>query len=38
MVVPDDLGARSIHLVLEVRDDGSPELVAYRRVIISGAH
>jgi hypothetical protein len=37
ITVPQDLGDGSIHLLLEVRDDGSPELVAYRRVIISGA-
>jgi hypothetical protein len=32
--VPDDLAAGIIHLVLEVRDTGSPDLVAYRRVIL----
>jgi hypothetical protein len=43
LVVPNDLGGQSIHLVLEVRDSGEPELVAYRRVILTatrrqGAH
>jgi hypothetical protein len=33
-VVPSDLGDGDIHLVLEVRDNGIPDLVAYRRVII----
>jgi hypothetical protein len=33
-VVPSDLGDDDIHLVLEVRDDGTPDLVAYRRIII----
>jgi hypothetical protein len=33
-VVPSDLGKDDIHLVLEVRDNGSPDLVAYRRVIV----
>ena len=34
--VPEDLGGHDIHLVLEVRDNGSPSLVAYRRIVISG--
>ncbi|MCX8157307.1 MAG: DUF1593 domain-containing protein [Verrucomicrobiae bacterium] len=33
---PDDLGDQTVHLVLEVRDNGSPSLVAYRRVILTG--
>lgn len=33
-VVPKDLDNDNIHLVLEVRDNGSPDLVAYRRVIV----
>jgi hypothetical protein len=32
--VPPDLGKKQIHLVLELRDDGLPALVSYRRVII----
>ena len=36
--IPDDLDDRAAHLVLEVRDSGTPELVAYKRVILSGAH
>ncbi len=34
--VPSDLNDKNIHLVLEVRDNGTPELVSYRRVIIKG--
>lgn len=33
--VPDDLGNSDIHLILEVRDNGTPSLVCYRRVILS---
>jgi hypothetical protein len=32
--VPGDLAEQEIHLVLEVRDNGSPALVGYRRVVI----
>jgi hypothetical protein len=32
--VPRDLGEQDIHLVLEVRDNGAPALVGYRRVVI----
>jgi hypothetical protein len=36
ITVPDDLAENnSIHIILEVRDNGSPDLVTYRRVIIS---
>lgn len=35
--VPVDIGNNNIHLVLEVRDNGTPSLVAYRRVVI-GRH
>jgi hypothetical protein len=33
--IPEDIGNKSIHIVLEVTDNGSPDLVSYRRVIIS---
>jgi hypothetical protein len=33
--VPDDLGDKTIHLILEVHDNGTPSLVSYRRLIIS---
>ena len=35
VVVPDGAGGKNIHLVLELFDDGSPSLVAYRRVILN---
>jgi len=34
--IPDDIGDKEIHLILEVRDNGQPQLVSYRRVILSG--
>ena len=37
VVVPADLGDRSLHLILEVRDDGAPDLVAYRRMIVTAS-
>ena len=33
--VPADAAGRSIHVVLEVTDDGSPPLTAYRRAILT---
>jgi len=36
ITVPDDIGSHEIHLVLEVRDTGSPPLVSYRRAVITG--
>jgi hypothetical protein len=33
--VPNDLGDKDIHLILEVHDNGTPSLVSYRRIIIS---
>lgn len=32
--IPSNGGGRSIHIILEVHDDGAPNLYAYRRVII----
>jgi hypothetical protein len=32
--IPDDLSGREIHIVLEVRDNGEPQLASYRRVIL----
>jgi hypothetical protein len=34
IVVPSDIKDYDIHLLLEVRDNGTPDLVTYRRVII----
>lgn len=33
--VPANAGGKCIHIVLEVHDDGAPNLYAYRRVIIN---
>ncbi|UJH91653.1 DUF1593 domain-containing protein [Antarcticibacterium sp. 1MA-6-2] len=32
--IPEDAGGKTIHIILEVRDDGTPNLYAYRRAII----
>ena len=34
ITVPDDMGNANIHMVLEVTDNGKPQLVTYRRVIL----
>ena len=36
--IPPDLGAREVHVLVTVRDHGTPPLARYRRVIITGAH
>lgn len=33
--IPSDASGKNIHVILELQDDGSPNLYAYRRVIIS---
>jgi hypothetical protein len=33
--VPKDAGGKTIHVILEVADKGSPSLTAYRRVVVS---
>lgn len=33
--IPSDASEKNIHVILELQDDGSPNLYAYRRVIIS---
>ena len=32
--IPSDAGGKNIHVILELHDNGSPNLYAYRRVII----
>ena len=32
--LPEDSRGKSVHIVLELRDSGSPSLYAYRRAII----
>jgi hypothetical protein len=34
LVVPSDAGGQTLHVILELHDNGSPNLYAYRRVII----
>jgi hypothetical protein len=34
ITIPENLGNANIHIVLEVSDDGEPQLISYRRVII----
>ena len=34
VTVPSDASGKTIHVVLEVHDDGTPNLYAYRRVIL----
>jgi hypothetical protein len=36
ITIPKDIKDKNIHIVLEVKDNGSPELVSYRRVILTG--
>lgn len=33
--IPEDAGRKTIHIVLQVRDDGTPNLYAYRRIILT---
>jgi hypothetical protein len=35
LILPKDLEDRKIHIVLEIKDDASLELVSYKRVILS---
>lgn len=34
VTIPADAAGKTIHIILELRDDGTPSLTAYRRVII----
>jgi hypothetical protein len=36
LVVPDDVKGKEIHVILELKDNGKPELVSYRRFILKG--
>ncbi|MEX0703746.1 MAG: nucleoside hydrolase-like domain-containing protein [Planctomycetales bacterium] len=36
LFVPADAAGKTIHIVLEVTDDGTPPLTRYRRVVLSG--
>jgi len=34
VVIPQDAAGKNIHIILEIHDDGSPNLYAYRRMIV----
>ena len=36
LVIPNDLKGKEIHVILEVKDNGTPALVSYRRFILKG--
>ena len=36
LVVPDDIKGKEIHVILELKDNGKPGLVSYRRFILKG--
>jgi hypothetical protein len=36
LVVPNDIKGKEIHIILEVKDNGTPALVSYRRFILKG--
>lgn len=35
VIIPRDASGRSIHLILELRDEGGPSLASYRRIVIN---
>jgi|WetSurMetagenome_2_1015567.scaffolds.fasta_scaffold09128_5 hypothetical protein len=35
IAIPEDADGKSIHIILEVTDDGTPALTSYRRIVIS---
>ncbi|MEN8229879.1 MAG: nucleoside hydrolase-like domain-containing protein [Bacteroidota bacterium] len=35
LAIPEDAGGKTIHIILEVRDNGTPELLAYRRMVLN---
>lgn len=36
LTVPDDFSGKTLHIICEVTDSGSPKLTSYRRIIIEG--
>lgn len=34
LVIPEDAAGKTVHVVLEISDDGSPPLTSYRRVVL----
>jgi len=37
LVWPAGAAGKTVHVILEVTDSGSPPLTAYRRVVVTGA-
>lgn len=35
IAIPEDADGKSIHIILEVTDDGTPALTSYRRIVVS---
>lgn len=35
LAIPEDAGGKTIHIILEVRDNGTPGLLAYRRMVLN---
>jgi len=35
-VVPSDFGLKTIHIILEITDNGTPNLTSYRRIVVKG--
>lgn len=35
MAIPADAAGKNLHIILEIHDDGSPNLYAYRRIIVN---
>jgi hypothetical protein len=34
LIIPEDAAGKNLHIILEIHDDGSPSLYAYRRIIV----
>ena len=34
IMIPDDAGGKTIHIVLKVTDNGKPSLTSYRRIVL----
>lgn len=34
LIIPEDASGKNLHIILEIHDDGSPSLYAYRRIIV----
>ncbi len=36
--LPEDALGKTVHIILEVKDNGSPSLKSYRRIVVRGSH